>query len=115
MRISKRSLQIGSHANQLLLPSPCPSRSGSGDDHQERVRPTIPVQSNKDFTGFVLRRRSVRRAAAHLAQLSLQYDAIEQLRVDRRERRLRAAQSYNRWIETSRQQPPVGTHIRRVA
>ena len=115
MRISKRSLQIGSHAKPLLLPSPSPSRSSSGDDRQEGIRPRLSPQSNKDFAGFVLRRRPIRPAAAHLAQLSLQYDAIEQLRADRRERRLRAAQSYIRSIETSRQKPPAGTHIRRVA
>ena len=67
-------------------------------------------------TRLLVDRQPVRKdVAAHLAQLSLQYDAIEQLRVDRRERRLRAAQSYNRSIETSRQKPPAGTHIRRVA
>lgn len=114
MRILKNKLQLGSSGKQLLLPSPSSGQSGRSDGQDTRNQPMLASQTDIEITPSVTRQRSIRPAAAYLAQLSLQYDAIDQLRAERRERRLRAAHSYQQANKSDKRQTS-GEKIQRVA
>jgi len=114
MRISKNELQLGSSGKQLMLPSPCSVKAGGNSGQNQRDLLGLRSEPDTEIDYSPPRRRFFPPAATYLAQLSLQYDATDQRRADRLDRRRRAARSYQRSANPDRH-PLAGSHIQRVA